>query len=273
MIRIRPLYLLFLVLLIPACRRGESRGTPSGRELRIFVASTLVPAFQDLADTLHARDSGLVVRLNGGASSSLVSQLELGGSADLLATADEQWMAVAQQKGLVHASELFAQSSLALVVSTRRDVSSFLREPLNLATPGTKVVLAGPEVPLGRYSRRLLARLAEMPGYGADFASRVEGNVVSQELSAAEVAGKLRLGEADAGIIYRAQLLQDTSGTFRELPVPGAHDIVAGYLIARTTAPTDSADATLFLELIRSPRGRAILQHHGFELPGEMPSR
>jgi ABC-type molybdate transport system substrate-binding protein len=87
------------------------------------------------------------------------------------------------------------------------------------------------------------------------------------------VVSKLRLGEADAGIIYRAQLLQDTSGTFRELPVPGAHDIVAGYLIARTTAPTDSADATLFLELIRSPRGRAILQHHGFELPGEMPSR
>jgi len=269
----RPSHLLFLVLLIPACRRGESRGGPDGRELRIFVASSLVPAFQDLADTLHARDSGLVIRLNGGASSSLVSQLELGGSADLLATADEQWMTVAQQKGLVHASELFAQSSLALVVSTRPDVSSFLRQPVNLASPGTKVVLAGPEVPLGRYSRRLLDRLAGIPGYGTDFASRVESNVVSQELSAAEVASKLRLGEADAAIIYRAQLLQDTSGTFRELPVPGTDDIVAGYLIARTTALTDSADATAFLELVRSPRGRAILQNHGFELPGEMPSR
>lgn len=264
---------LFLVLMTAAaalgCRRGESSGGPSGRELRIFVASSLAGAFQDLADTLRARDSTLVVQLNGGGSSSLVSQLELGGSADLLATADDDWMRTAQEKRLARAAIPFAQSSLALVVSTRPGTNEYLREPLNLASPGVKVVLAAPEVPLGRYSRQLLERLAQLPGYGPDFATRVERGVVSQELSAAGVVGKLRLGEADAAIIYRAQLLQDTSGTFRELPVAGAHGIVARYLIALTTRMTDSADAVSFLALVRSPKGRDILKRHGFEIPGE----
>jgi molybdate transport system substrate-binding protein len=95
--------------------------------------------------------------------------------------------------------------------------------------------------------------------------------VVSQELSAAGVVSKLRLGEADAGIIYRAQLLSDTTGALRELPVPGARDIVAHYLIAVTRSMADTTDARTFLELLRSAKGRAVLTAHGFELPGDAP--
>ena len=263
--------LLLLTLLLPACRRGESRGGPNGRELTIFVASSLVPAFQDLADTLMSRDSSLLVRLNGAGSSALVSQLQLGGSADLLATADERWMGIAREKRLVDSADIFAVSSLALVISTRTSAANFLREPLNLASPGIKVVLAAPEVPLGHYSRELLARLSHIEGYGPDFATRVELGVVSQELSAAGVVSKLQLGEADAGIIYRAQLLADTTGTLREMPVSGAHDIVAHYLIALTRSATDTSDARTFLDLLRSAKGKAVLTAHGFELPPDTP--
>jgi molybdate transport system substrate-binding protein len=271
MTHFRPYVLLLLTLLLPACRRSEGRGGPNGRELTIFVASSLVPTFQELADTLMSRDSSLLVRLNGGASSALVSQLQMGGAADLLATADERWMRIGQEKGVVVSAETFAVSSLALVISTKSHAAEFVREPLNLASPGTKVVLAAPQVPLGRYSRELLERLSHLEGYGPDFAARVEQGVVSQELSAADVLSKLRLGEADAGIIYRAQLLTDTTGTLRELPVPGARDIVAHYFIAMTRGATDSTDATSFLELLRSAKGRAVLTAHGFELPRGTP--
>ncbi len=264
--------LLLLTLLLPACRRGETRGGPNGRELTIFVASSLVPAFQDLADTLMARDSSLLVRLNGAASSTLVSQLETGGTSDLLATADEHWMQVARQKGLADSAENFAVSSLALVISMKSGAADFMRVPLNLASPGTKVVLAAPQVPLGRYSRELLARMSHFQGYGPDFAERVETGAISQELTAASVVSKLRLGEADAGIIYRAQLLADTSGSLRELPVPGARDIVAHYLIAPTRRTADTTDAKVFLELLRSDKGRAVLTAHGFELPQGTPT-
>ncbi|HET8763267.1 MAG TPA: molybdate ABC transporter substrate-binding protein, partial [Gemmatimonadales bacterium] len=263
--------LLLLTLLLPACRRGETRGGPNGRELTIFVASSLVPAFQDLADTLMQRDSSLLVRLNGAASPALVTQLQMGGSADLLATADQRWMREAQRKGLAGSADTFAVSSLALVISTRTGAAEFMRVPLNLASPGTKVALAAPEVPLGRYSRELLARMSHLAGYGPDFATRVENGAVSQDLSAASVLGKLRLGEADAGIIYRAQLLADTSGSLREMPVPGARDIVAHYLIAVARSATDTTDARTFLELLRSPKGKAVLTAHGFELPQDAP--
>ncbi len=264
--RLTRVLMLFLTL-ATACRRGESRGSPSGHALTIFVASSLVPAFQDLADTMRARDSSLVIRLNGGGSSSLVSQLELGGTADLLVTADEQWMKTAQDKGLARTADAFAGSSLAVVMSTRSGSAGFIKSPINLASPGAKIVLAAPQVPLGRYSRLLLRRLARLPGYGEDFATRVELGVVSQELSAAGVASKLRLGEADAGILYRAQLLQDTSGALRELAVPFAHEVKTQYFIARTTTPGDSSNTQTFLALLRSEKGAAVLRRHGFELP------
>jgi molybdate transport system substrate-binding protein len=240
--------------------------------LTIFVASSLVPAFQDLADTLMRRDSSLLVRLNGAASPALVTQLQMGGTGDLLATADHRWMEEAQQKGLAGPADTFALSSLALVISTRSGATDFMRVPLNLASPGTKVALAAPAVPLGRYSRELLERMSRLPGYGPDFATRVEGGAVSQDLSAASVLSKLRLGEADAGIIYRAQLRADTTGTLRELPAPGARDIAAHYLIALTRSATDTTDAQTFLELLRSAKGKAVLTAHGFELPQGAPA-
>lgn len=257
-------------LLLPlsvACHPGNHGRTRSGRELTVFVASSLASAFQDLADSLRARDSSLVIRLNSASSSALVSQLELGGRADLLATADQQWMRTAQEKGLVGSPAAFARSSVALVVSTRPAVAGYLQSPLNLASPGVKVVLAAPDVPLGHYSRMLLQHLATITGYGPDFPARVERRVVSEELSAAGVASKLRLGEADAAIIYRAQLEQDSSGSFREMAVPGASDIVVEYLIAPTSQVADSAAAQAFLALLRSPVGRGVLQRRGFELP------
>ena len=74
MIGTRRVHLILLALLLPGCHRGERRGAP--RDITVFVAASLVPAFQELADTMHARDPALIVRLNGAASSSLVSQLE-----------------------------------------------------------------------------------------------------------------------------------------------------------------------------------------------------
>lgn len=236
------------------------------RELRVFVASSLASVFQELADTMQARDTALVVRLNAGGSPSLVSQMEFGAACDLLITADERWMRQAQDKQLVGPARIFAGSSLALVVSTRPEVASYLREPLNLASPGVKVVLAAPEVPLGRYSRQLLQQLSGITGYGRDFAARVELGVVSQELSAAGVLSKLRLGEADAGIIYRAQLVQDSSGTIREMPVPGARQLAARYFIARASQAADTADASRLTDLLLSPVGRGILERNGFEV-------
>lgn len=263
-------------LLLPisaSCHLGNPGRTQSGRQLTIFVASSLTSAFQDLADSLRTRDSSLVIRLNSASSSALVSQLELGGRADLLATAGQQWMRTAQEKGLAGEAAEFAQSSLVLVVSTRPAVAGYLQSPVNLASPGVTVVLAAPDVPLGYYSRMLLQHLATITGYGPDFPARVERRVVSEELSAAGVVSKLRLSEADAGIIYRAQLVQDSSGSFREMAVPGASNIVAEYLIAPTMHAADSTAAQAFLALLRSPVGREVLQRHGFELPAAQADR
>ena len=76
----------------------------------------------------------------------------------------------------------------------------------DLARKGTKIVLAAEAVPVGKYSRDVLARLAGAEGYPKDYDRRVLANVVSQEENVKSVVAKVQLGEADAGIVYQSDV-------------------------------------------------------------------
>src|SRR3989442_1327740 len=71
---------------------------------------------------------------------------------------------------------------------------------------GIKVVFGAEAVPVGRYSRDVLQNLSRLSGFGDDYARRVLANVVSEEENVKSVAGKIQLGEADAGIVYRSDV-------------------------------------------------------------------
>ena len=51
----------------------------------------------------------------------------------------------------------------------------------DLAKPGLKLVVADKAVPVGQYTLDMLAKMSKDPTYGADFADRVQKNVVSRE--------------------------------------------------------------------------------------------
>lgn len=239
------------------------------RTLQVFAAASLSAPFTELGALFEARHPGWRVRINASGSPQLVSQLEMGARADLLAPADEVWMARADSLGLIEGSpRTFAHNRLVVVAARGRGAR--VRRLQDLAGPGVKLVLGAEAVPVGRYSRELLRRLSRMPGFGAQFESRVLAHVVSQEENVRAVLGKVQLGEADAGIVYRSDVADGGSERLLLLEVPDEAHVIASYPIAVVRGAREPEAAREFVVLVTSAEGRRVLERHGFTTPSDV---
>jgi len=235
--------------------------------LTVFAAASLTEAFGEAGTAFERRHSGIRVRLSFGGSQQLAAQLRLGAEADLFASADDRAMAVVRRAGLLaDAPAVFARNRL--VVITPASNPGRVERLADLARPGVKLVLAADAVPAGRYAREVLDRLSRAPGFDPDFRRRVLRNLVSEEENVRAVVGKVRLGEADAGIVYRSDLSAAPPGEIRVLEIPDRYNVVAAYPIARLRGSPRGALAAAFVRFLLSGEGQAVLERHGF-LPGD----
>jgi molybdate transport system substrate-binding protein len=228
--------------------------------LRVFAAASLADAFREIAAVHERAHPGHRVELNLGGSPTLRTQIEQGAPADVFASADLEHAQALVRAGLLGPTRVVGRNRLVVAVPARGARVSGLA---GLAAPGTKVVLAGPNVPAGRYAAEVLARLGASGLYGEGFAARVQSNVVSHETNVRAVLSKVALGEADAGFVYTT----DMAAGGREvaaIEIPERHNVVAEYpvgVVSRSAAP---AAAQAFVETVAGPEGQAVLRRHGF---------
>lgn len=244
----------------PVTRRAKP--TPPDHGLTVFVAASLADALEAIAWQYERAHPGLKVRMNVAGSQQLSAQLALGSPADVFASADEGWMKRVAARGRVAGEPVeFAINRPVVIVSRTRGAA--IRSLADLARPGVKLVLGAPAVPIGHYSREALSKLGRQPGYPKDFAKRVLANVVSEEENVKGVAGKVSLGEADAGIVYRSDVTPSLAPNVRVLEFPKAASVRAPCWIAVLKGKREAA-AREFVELVRSDRGRRVLAERGF---------
>ena len=256
----RWLPLLFLLLLTTTPLTGQQR-------LTVFAAASLSDAFQRLGTTFERDHPGVRVELNLAGSQQLALQLMLGARADVFASADLRWMQAVRDSALVDGEPLiFARNRL--VVLLPRANPAHLAGLADLARPGVKLVVAAQAVPVGRYTRELLDRLAGSPGFPADFRARVEANVVSLEENVKAVVAKVALGEADAGVVYGSDVTPDLRPRTRRIEIPARYNVTAEYPVAVLRGSRHPDLARAFVALLGSAVGDSALSRAGF-LPPE----
>lgn len=235
---------------------------PASRTLTVFAAASLGDAFGDLGKLVERSRPGLSIRFNFAGSQQLAAQLELGAPADVFASADERWMRFALDRGLVAGvPKVFARNRLVVVVPTSNP--GRIERLQDLARPGVKLVLAAEVVPAGRYSREVLARLGEAPGFPAGFTRDALANVVSNEENVKAVVARVQLGEADAGLAYRSDVTPTVVRRVRTFEIPADRNAVAEYPIAVLTAAGNPADARAFVDAALGSEGQRVLERHG----------
>lgn len=241
---------------------AQQAGSPAPRTLTVFAAASLQDAFTALGDSLEHAHPGLKVSFDFSGSQTLAFQIQQGAPADVFASADDRWMTAVKDSGRVRGEpRIFAHNALVVIVPASNP--GHITELADLARPALKLVLAADAVPAGKYARVALANLSKLPGYGATFAEHVLANLVSNEENVKSVLAKVRLGEADAGIVYGSDVAQGAADLLT-LGIPPGANVVADYPIAVLTHGPDPADAGTFVALVLSPVGQRVLASRGF---------
>ena len=226
-------------------------------QLTVFAASSLGEAFAELGKRFQ-EEHGAAVAFNFAGSQELRTQLEHGARADVIASADERQMRALSAAGLVGPASIFARNEPVLVVPRGNPAGIRGLEDLPRAR---RVVLGAQAGPIGAYSDQVLAAAAAR--YGPGFRRAVEERIASRELNVRQVLAKVRLGEADAAIVYRTDALAGGAAV-EAIPIPPDLNASAEYPIA-VVSGTDQPDlAAAFVRLVLSPAGRAVLARHGF---------
>ena len=83
----KPLILAALLVLASPLAACSSSDDTSGDTLTVYAASSLTAAFEEIAQDFEAEHDGVDVKLSFGGSSDLVTQVQNGAPADVLASA------------------------------------------------------------------------------------------------------------------------------------------------------------------------------------------
>lgn len=239
-----------LAAAVAACSSDSTADVPAERTVTVFAAASLTEAFTEIAEGLERDEPGTTVVLSFGASSALAQQIVSGAPADVFAAASPATMATVVEAGDAQEPSVFARNSLQIAVpADAPDVSL-----ADFADAGRTLALCAPEVPCGAAAARAFAAAGIVP----------RPDTLEQDVKAA--LSKVRLGEVDAALVYRTDVLS-AGDEVRGLDFPEAAVAVNDYPIARLTSAQDPDAAALFVERVLSQEGQRVLADAGFDSP------
>ena len=215
----------------------------------VFAASSLTEAFTDEQAALKTEQPGLDITYNFAGSGALVTQIQQGAPADVIATADTASMQKLVDAGLVDAPVRFANNKLEILVAPGNPLG--IKGLSDLSRGDIKFVTEDEAVPAGRYAAQALS------------AAGVTTDPVSKEADVKAAVAKVTSGEADATIVYQTDVT--AAGAKGEgVEIPDAQNVVATYPIAIVKDTGNRAAAEAFVKAIVSGSGQQALTRRGF---------
>src|SRR4051794_23048642 len=115
--RIRSAMLSVLVVSTAACGSDSRTATAAARPVTVFAAASLTESFNDLQSALKTSSPGLDITYSFAGSGALVTQVQQGAPADVIATADTASMKKLTDADLVEAPTTFARNKLEMLVA------------------------------------------------------------------------------------------------------------------------------------------------------------
>jgi molybdate transport system substrate-binding protein len=229
-----------LALALGACGGSDD-------ELVVSAASSLQGAFEALGGA----------RYSFAGSDQLAAQIRQGVKPDVFAAANTSLPEDLFADGLVEKPVVFAGNRLVLAVPAEGAGVDSLDD---LEQPGVTIAVGAPDVPVGSYTREVLARLGEARS------ERILANVRSEEPDVKGVVGKLTQGAVDAGFVYVTDV-EATDGELEAIELPASVEPEVEYGVAVVAGAPHPDQAEAFVESLRSGEGRKQLERAGFTVP------
>ncbi|MFJ3923142.1 molybdate ABC transporter substrate-binding protein [Streptomyces sp. NPDC090022] len=229
---------------------ASAAGEVKAADLTVLAASSLTDVFKTAGAAYEKAHPGTKVTFSFAGSQELAAQVKQGAPADALVTADTKTM-----DGLMAETDdpkIIAKNRL--VIAAGKGNPHKIGALKDLADTKLKVVLAAPEVPVGRYSKEILDKQG------------VTVKPVSQEPNVRAVLSKVELGEADAGLVYKTDSAK-SKDKVETVEIPDDQNAVASYPAASLKGSENADAAAAFVAWLSTPEAQKILQEAGFQQP------
>src|SRR5215475_3601374 len=232
--------------------------TPApAQDVTVFAAASLTNVFEEIGKSYRAR-GGTPVRFSFAASSTLAKQIESGASADIFASADEEWMDYLANRNLIEVATRVSRLGNALVLITPPDQKRTIdiKPGFNLAgmIGNGKLATGDPaHVPVGRYAQQALTKLGVWDAVAPKIART--DNVRAALLF-------VERGEAPFGIVYATDAA--VSGKVNiagEFPAGSYPPVSYPFAIL---AKRDRPEVKSFFEFLYGAEAQAIYRKAGF---------
>jgi molybdate transport system substrate-binding protein len=239
-------------ILLPACAAALlllAALPAAASAVNVYAAASL----RDVFRRIDGRPS-----FNFLGSNQLQAQIQRGAPADVFAAASPREPAALFRARQCDRPRPFATNQLVLIVPRSNPARIRTVADLNRGK-AKRLVVGGPGVPVGAYTRRLLEKLR--------LTAILRRNTVSEEANVSGVVSKVALGSADAGFVYMtdARIARARVAAIR-LPAYAQPPIRYDICIVRRRG-ADTRGAAAFVRRVLSPRGRQLLRAGGFGVP------
>ncbi|GHF68514.1 molybdenum ABC transporter ModA, periplasmic [Streptomyces mashuensis] len=244
------------LLALTACSTSPT-SSPSGKgdapqQVTVLAAASLTDVFGEAKKAYEKKHPDTRLTFSFAGSQELAAQVRQGVPADALVTADTRTM-----------DDLAARTGKPTTIAKNRlTIATAPGNPkgihglADLSRSDLKVVLAAPQVPAGRYSKKVLDE------------QHVTVAPVSQEPSVRAVLSKVTLGEADAGLVYVTDATaKQNKQKVTTVTIPDAQNAVASYPAATLKNAKHPEQAKEFVAWLGTDEAQAILRKAGFQQP------
>ena len=248
-----------LLILAAFAILGGCSSNNDSETLWVFAASSLTDALTEIADAFERANPDIEVQTQFAGSSQLAAQIASGAPADVFASANEAVMetilpggelAVTRaQNGTSQGNDAeFSQPATfarnELVIAVPSDNPKGISSIADLTDRDLLLAICNDGVPCGTLAHK------------AATAAGIELRPDTEEANVRAVLAKLLLGEVDAGLIYRSDVV---ATPLLAIPISPAH--TNNYPIASVTG---NPDAIAFVEFVLSQEAQQILANLGF---------
>jgi len=245
------------------CGQDGSKGTgkdakpPGGKpagSIFVYCAAGVKEAVSEIASRFEA-ETGVKVEITYANSGQLLGQMETTRTGDVYIPGDVGFIDKAREKKLT-AGEPKEFCYFVPVIYVRKGNPKGIREVADLVRPGLRLALADESAAVGQ----LQALIFKKNSLDAEALRR---NTVASPATVTDVCTAVKLGAADAGIVWDA--LRDFAPAEAEaVNIPVGKNVLGKVAASALAGAKNPAAAQAFLDWLVSEKGRAVLRAKRF---------
>ncbi len=242
----------------------QQRQSADPTAIVVFASSPFGGAMSELGSAFMLSNhdaTGVSYRFDNAAL--LAQMIQQGTDADVFASMDPAQMDSLRNANLLDAApSVLVRDRLVIVVSKSnpQGIQSFK----DLANPGIRFIIAAPGTPTTAAISATFNRASQDPSYGADFASRVDRNVLARDGDDRFVVSRIVAGEVNAGLVYASSVDAHSHDQVQIIDVPDALNAVVEYPIAVLKNGTNINGGRAFLNYALSAPAQDVFSRWGF---------